>query len=379
MKRIIAAIAVLLLLCSCAPENNSPGQTLPVPAAQDKIYGVWLTSYELAPDSFSCSKADYEKKIEAMCENIADRGLTDIFVHVRPNCDAFYRSELFPTSDRLAGVQGGAVDFDALEIMVKQARRHSLRIHAWINPYRVSAVTADISSLSEKNPARVLYEKGGNDVVLTDGGIYLNPASEKTQRLVLDGVREILDGYDVDGIHIDDYFYPSTEEGIDKTEYDGYKAGGGAMSRADFRRGCVSALVSGIYRAVKAKDEKLLFTVSPCGDIDKNYNELYADVRLWCSQDGYADLIIPQIYYGFENDSLPFESCLQEWISLGSAEKLCIGLACYKAGQEDKYAGSGFDEWIEHDDVISRQTDLTDNSGCSGWCLFSYSYFNINI
>ena len=142
---------------------------------------------------------------------------------------------------------------------------------------------------------------------------------------------------------MDDYFYPTTDSTFDKTEYTDYTNSGGKMSLDEWRRENVNSLVSDIHTAVKSKDECLVFSISPSGDIEKNVSAYYADIPQWCKTGGYVDLIIPQLYYGFQNESKPFEDICLKWLRLERNENvnLCIGLAVYKYGKEDKYAGAG--------------------------------------
>lgn len=375
MKRICFFVLTLcLLLCSCtAPETNTPPETTaPQNEAKELLRGAWVTAFELKADA-GCTAEEYERRFTDTFTRLKAQDISHVFVQVRPNCDALYNSAIFPASDKLSGKQGKKAAFDALQLLINAAQACDIKIHAWINPYRVSATSTDFMDLHESNPARIWHEARNNtNAMQVAGGIYLNPASTEVQKLIIDGVREIIDNYAVDGIHIDDYFYPETDETIDKAEYTAYKKDGGQLSLDEFRRQHVSALVGAIYRVVKAKSTGLLFTVSPCGDIDKNMNQLYADVKLWGRCDGYADYIIPQIYYGFENQSKPFVETVEKWRSI-CGEKLCVGLAAYKQGKEDSFAGTGRNEWLENGDVIERQIAYLNESGV-GYCLFSVGY-----
>ena len=200
------------------------------------------------------------------------------------------------------------------------------------------------------------------------------------QRLIVDGIREILSRYDVDGIHFDDYFYPPSCGDFDKGEYEEYRRNGGKLSLDFFRRENVSNLLSLSYSAVKSFGEEKIFSVSPSGDMVRNYNEIYADVSLWC-KGGYCDMIIPQLYYGFLNESKPFSDVLSQWLTLTdkSKVKLVIGLALYKVGEKDEFAGKGENEWKENGDIIKGQRDLCMNKGCYGISYYSSDYLqNIN-
>ena len=118
-----------------------------------------------------------------------------------------------------------------------------------------------------------------------------------------------------------------------------------------------------------------VFSISPTGNIRKNKSSHYADVELWLSRKGFTDWIVPQIYYGFEHEDMPFENVAKEWLKLSedSSVKLVCGLAAYKQGEADNGAGRGKNEWTENGDVISRQIEYTYSLGYDGYALFSYS------
>lgn len=417
MKRIIFITAVLLLLlCGCGKNDNlspyvsetalqtekstaeestteklraenhvsSPREeevSVPQKTEEDASFSAsWLSYIELSPVSGRSTKEAYSTYIDGIFDNMKSIGITDVFIHVRPFADAFYPSEYFPASAYAASVQGGEFPFDILGVITERAKIKNLSIHAWINPYRVSHGN-DITALSEKNPARLMYKQGiAEDVAVTEKGIYFNPSSERVRKLIVDGARELMENYDIKGIHIDDYFYFDSCGDFDARQYQVYTSLGGQLSLADWRRENVSTLLASLYSAVKSFGEDKIFSVSPSGDIAKCYNESYADVYLWCREEGYCDMIIPQIYYGFENEKLPFERCLDDWSALcrGGKVKLTVGLALYKAGQEDTYALSGKDEWINGKDIIARQVKLLKEKKCYGYALYSGTYINFN-
>ena len=312
----------------------------------------------------------FRDKITEMFDNCARLGINTVFAQVRPFCDAMYPSEIFPWSAYLTGYQGDPVYYDPLEIMVEEAHERGLGLHAWINPFRVSFDT-DTDKLSEKNPAKKLLsdEKTKDRVVTADGGLYLCPASTENHKLIIDGVREIIRNYEVDGIHIDDYFYPSTDIGVDKTYYDEYKKNGGALFYDKWRLDVISSFVSQMYTAVKNERNDCIFSISPAGNINNNYEEEYADVERWCSEKGYCDWMIPQIYYGFENEALPFDKACKSWSELDKSDdvRMIYGIPAYKVNGEDEEfkAGGG---------IIEKQISVakaTDNYG--GVAFFSYS------
>ena len=361
-------LLAMLTLSSCGIIEKSKNDNKPT---GKEISAVWISYTELSmKDENGGNEDSFRDKISEMFDNCAQLGINTVFAQVRPFCDAMYPSEIFPWSAYLTGYQGDPVYYDPLEIMVEEAHERGLGLHAWINPFRVSFDT-DTDKLSEKNPAKKLLndEKTKDRVVTADGGLYLCPASTQNHKLIIDGVREIIRNYEVDGIHIDDYFYPSTDISVDKTYYDEYKKNGGAFFYDKWRLEVISSFVSQMYTAVKNERNDCVFSISPAGNINNNYEEEYADVERWCSEKGYCDWIIPQIYYGFENEVLPFDKACKSWSELDTTDdvRMIYGIPAYKVnGEEDEFkAGGG---------IIEKQISVakaTDNYG--GVAFFSYS------
>ena len=368
MKRVMCLLLAMLTLSSCGIIEKSKTEKKP---KGKEISAVWISYTELSmKDENGGDEDSFRDKITEMFDNCAQLGINTVFAQVRPFCDAMYPSEIFPWSAYLTGYQGDPVYYDPLEIMVEEAHERGLGLHAWINPFRVSFNT-DTDKLSEKNPAKKLLsdEKTKDRVVTADGGLYLCPASTENHKLIIDGVREIIRNYEVDGIHIDDYFYPSTDIGVDKTYYDEYKKNGGALFYDKWRLDVISSFVSQMYTAVKSERNDCIFSISPAGNINNNYEEEYADVERWCSEKGYCDWMIPQIYYGFENEALPFDKACKSWSELDKSDdvRMIYGIPAYKVNGEDEEfkAGGG---------IIEKQISVakaTDNYG--GVAFFSYS------
>lgn len=360
--------------------NDTDESDVTQPEAQKNLFrAAWISYYELTV--WGRSKSEYTEYLNSVFLNMKEIGITDVFLHVRAFADAVYESELFPSSQHTCGEQGAELPFDVLELALKLGAEHGMNIHAWINPYRAS-FSSDVDALCDSSKVKQWINQNSENVALVGERYYFNPACEEVRRLIIDGVREILQNYpEVKGIHIDDYFYPENCGDFDAAGYNRYTAAGGNLSLSDWRRENVNSLVSGIYSAVKSFGSDKIFSVSPAGNINNCYNMLYADVEKWCSLDGYCDMIIPQIYFGFNNEAMPFESTVDQWISLceNSKVKLVIGLALYKCGQYDEYAGSaGENEWIENSDIIKRQVQCIKNKNLYGFSLFSSSHINFS-
>ncbi len=358
------------------PPQEMPA-TPPTVSASEEVRAVWVNYNELSMKSLGGgTQTDFQNKSEEMCRNIRESGMNTVIVHVRPFCDAFYASELFPWSVYLTGTQGQGVDYDPLGIFLAAAKAQNLSVQAWINPYRV-LLSAEWEKLSDNNPAKQWYEAGKTEnLLLTEDGIYLNPASLEVQTLIINGVREILRKYGVDAIHMDDYFYPTNDPSVDAASYASYQQAGGRLSQDDWRRENVSMFVSALYAAIKAQNPQTQLVISPGGDIRKNHDNLYADVERWAREPGFLDVLMPQLYYGFENAAKPFEKTAAEWANLRFAPNvsLCFGLAAYKCGKEDVHAGTGALEWTQQEDILARQLKLCRTlPHYGGFALYTYS------
>lgn len=390
MKRflsIIIAFLVLLTGCSIAPQSEisevPSTQTKPQTKLTDTplMKAVWFSYIELT--FVGMSEDEFVSAVSNMFQNVKNAGFNAVICQVRANCDAIYPSEYFPFSAAFTGTLGVAPNFDPLQIMVDTAHSLELEFHAWINPYRISAKSKDYEALPENSPAYKFLtdqdEYNDRNVLFTEEGMYLNPASSEARYLIVNGIDEILANYDVDGIQFDDYFYPTTEQEFDEISFGEYrKTVTTPLNLADWRRTNVNLLIADVYKTVHSY-ENIVFGISPAADIsndntDKNYTQLYADVNLWCSTTGYIDYIAPQLYFGYEypEKDFRFDTLLDKWCGLTRAKgiNLYIGLAAYKAGEIDATSS----EWIENNDILSRQIKDIKEKSADGIFMYSYSY-----
>lgn len=309
------------------------------------------------------AKANINKMISALKSNKFNM----IILQVRSFSDAIYESQYFPWSMVISENEGEAYHFDVLAYFIEMSHKNNLELHAWINPYRIRT-NNDVSTISSKNPAYNLLET--NDVDISDNGIYYNPASSNVQKLILDGIEEILENYQVDGIHFDDYFYPNLD--IDNENYLEYSKHND-ISKDKYHLLMVNNLVKETHKLTKK--HHVVFGISPEGNIENNYSKNQADVYTWAKSNEYVDYLMPQIYYGFQNEAAPFYNVLKKWDNLvkESNVKILPALAFYKSNQEDLYAKNGKYEWIENDDIIMRQVLLSRNmQSYAGFALFRY-------
>ncbi len=362
MKKIIwICLCVFLMLftgCTVPMRQNTPS-AIPIQA----VRAVWIPYMEVEA---LLTSADPEAAIRGCVRDCASRGVNTLYFHVRANSDAYYASAVYtPTASASTLLSRG---IDPLAVALDEAHRLGLSLHAWVNPYRIGtdaarAKTPDVFSFGER--------------------WYYVPTAESTHTLVVDGVRELVENYDIDGVQFDDYFYPvgaveaATPSAFVQADYVAYTKAGGALSVGDWRRAAVNRLVGAVY-AVCHSREGCVFGISPACDLTQVREAMYADAALWAKTAGYVDYLCPQIYFGFQHSSAPFLQALDTWSALerhGSVS-LIAGLALYKTGlPEDTYAGSGKGEWAAGGDIIARQLRAVEAAGWQGAALYSHLSF----
>lgn len=354
------------------PENSSVSV---VP--QNEMRAVWVPYMSLAMNADADqSQAAFQKKFDAIVANAKEKGMNTLIVHVRPFGDALYESAYFPWSHILTGVQGVHPGYDPLEYMVKAAHKEGMELHAWLNPLRIRTnKTPEV--LAQSNPHNRWQIEGlsGRTVTL-DTGVYYNPAYPEVTKLIADGVREIVKNYQVDGIHFDDYFYPTESSIFDTGSYGAYlaeaKKTGDAMDLMEWRRANINKLISTVYSEIKQENPNVVFGISPQGNV-QNDLRMGADVVSWSSTAGYVDYICPQLYVNFDNPILPFDQGARQWRDMVTANgvKLYYGLAVYKAG-------SDVDEgtWKKSNDILKQQIEMGRKIGGQGFMFYAYDHLN---
>lgn len=321
-------------------------------------------------ENFIKGKSDEEQKknIINVLDNLKNNNLNRIIVHTRPFGDSIYKSNYFPMSDYILNDKNENPSYDILKFFIDEAHKRGIKFDAWINPYRISN-SKDVSSLKENS---IYYQYPDSKV--TDKGIYLNPANDEVKKLIVDGIKEIVENYHIDGIHFDDYFYP--DDKIDQQNYDEYVKNGGKDDIETYRLNNVKTLLKEVNSSIKEINDKVVFGIAPEGNIDNCYNS-FLDVKEILSDSSYIDYVMPQIYYGFNNQTRPFDKTIKEWSNLIKDEKIKLlpALALYKSGNNDSYALSGKNEWIENSDIIKREIELSRTiPKYDGFSLYSYDY-----
>ena len=371
-RRILSVILVLAMLVPAAYAAQP---------AQDGMRGVWVSSVANIdyPSQQGLSADQLKSEADTILNNIAAMGLNTVFLQVRPSADALYQSALFPWSHYVSGTAGQAPDgdFDVLAYWVEGAHSRSLQLHAWLNPYRITRDgKEELDALPETSPAKQHPEW----VVEYEGNYYFNPGLPAVQQLVVDGAAEIVRNYDVDGIHLDDYFYPGTDFN-DAAAYARY--GEDFDDIGDWRRDNVNTLIASLDETVHAINPELSFGVSPAGIWDNkadnpkgsdtngrsSYREIYCDSVEWVKR-GTVDYICPQLYWSIGYEIADFEVLVDWWQDIVSTSDvaLYIGIGAYRAAEAEPG-----DVWYGTAE-LERQLDMLDNSiDIQGEVFFSYA------
>lgn len=356
-----------------------------------EMKGVWVYFDEMKKKATSYEK--WKSYIDTTFDTCKKNEMNTVIFQVRPFADAMYPSKYYPWSKYATGKVGVNPGFDPFGYAVQAAHERGLAIQAWVNPYRISYSTK-LSDLAQDSIA-VKWSQSNKasekrNVLKLNGSLYFNPASAQVQKLVADGVREIVKKYPVDGIHMDDYFYPSLgEAGYKKFDYPEYQtyqkqceiSGREALSLVSWRRSNVNKMVKKVYATVKDVDENCVFGISPAGNLSNLYGKTayYSPVKTWMKSTGYIDYICPQIYWSFTQSSAPYDRVLEQWTAIKRSEKvdLYIGLAGYRAGISAREAKAVSDVgWSKSNTVLKRQVEAARKTKkVQGYCIFSYSTF----
>ena len=321
----------------------------------------WISFLDIELYLCDLDEEAYRTRIGEMYDNIIEYNINTIIFHVRPMCDAVYPSEYFPNSIYISSDRSD-IGYDALQIAIEEAHSRNLSFEAWINPYRVSKSDTTTNSFKETE----FYNRYKDFIIEyynMDGELCLalDPAKEESIELIENGVSELLDNYDIDGIHFDDYFYVSgMAYGLSVGE----------------KKENINNMISRVYALIKEKNTECEFGISPAGNMDNARND-GADIDTWLSEQGYVDYIMPQLYWtdNFVTDDgelvrLYSERC-QDWMDINLLDvPIYAGLALYKAGEVyENDLG-----WSQSDDNLSYQCDCAYTIGYDGFALFRYEW-----
>ncbi|MDQ6420637.1 family 10 glycosylhydrolase [Paenibacillus sp. LHD-117] len=309
-----------------------------------ELRAAWIASVENIdwPAKGATTEADQKAGFISLIDGLAATGINAVIVQIKPTADAFYPSEFAPWSEWLTGKQGQDPGYDPLAFMIEEVHKRNMEFHAWFNPYRVS-MSDDPARLVDDHPAKQHPEW----VESYGGKLIFNPGVPEAKAFVIDSVMEVVDGYDIDAVHFDDYFYPYPADGgadfPDEAEYAAY--GGGFADKAAWRRNNVDTLIQSLSEEIKASKPYVKFGISPFGiwrnkstdpkGSDTNglqsHDALNADSLGWVEK-GWIDYIAPQDYWHFGYSPAAYEKVLDWWrtVTSGKDVHLYVGQAIYR-------------------------------------------------
>lgn len=359
--RLGAILLVALLLGSCAEiplpggTSESPGTVVKPPRPDPnappplprEFRAAWVATVANIdwPSRSGLPVAEQQRELIAIVEKARELNLNALIVQVRPSTDALYQSSIEPWSEYLTGEQGKAPQpfYDPLEMWVREAHARGIELHAWFNPYRARHTKA-VGPNAKNHVTHTMPQ-----AVRNYGGFqWLDPGDKRAEDQTMAVILDVVKRYDIDAVHIDDYFYPypvaqdpaaPVEPGKPVVERDfpddptwqAYVAGGGTLARHDWRRENVNRLIERIYRGIQKEKPWMRFGVSPfgLGKPEKRpagiagfsqYDKLYADVELWL-QKGWLDYLAPQLYWPIEQKAQAFDVLLDYWIAENRVER----------------------------------------------------------
>jgi uncharacterized lipoprotein YddW (UPF0748 family) len=355
-------------LFSQATTNDIPAAHIP-PLPQREFRGAWIAVVSNIdwPSKPGLSSEEQKRELRSLIETAAALRLNAIFFQVRPACDAVYRSTIEPWTEFLNGEMGKAPagNFDPLQFAIQEAHARGMELHAWFNPYRAGFVGRSVSSKHIRKTQPNLVRAYGRYYWLDPGEVAVQ---NYTTRVILDVVRR----YDIDGVHLDDYFYPYPEAGDfpDQASWNRYRSAGGKLERADWRRDNVNKLVRRLQSEIAGEKAWVTFGISPFGiwrpgfppqikGLDA-YDALYADARLWLVK-GWVDYLSPQLYWPIGSREQSFPVLLNWW-----RQQSTVGRPVWPGGALSNVAHWGADE-------IIRQIKITRETSQPGYVHWSLS------
>jgi uncharacterized lipoprotein YddW (UPF0748 family) len=351
---------------------------------QPEFRAAWIATVDNIdwPSKGNFNAENQKAEFIRIAEMHKKNGLNALVVQVRPATDAFYPSPYEPWSEWLTGKQGRPPTpyYDPLQFMIEESHKRGLEFHAWFNPYR-AVFKIGTSSLSPTHITKIHPEW-----FLTYGDKkYFDPGNPNAQQFVTRVVKDVVERYDVDAIHFDDYFYPYRIAGKEFPDQASFKKYGNGLKKDDWRRSNVDSVIVKLSRIIKTVKPNCKFGISPFGvwrntsqdSINgsptkagqTNYDDLYADILLWL-KNGWIDYVAPQLYWEFEHKLAPFQPLLDWWSEHSYGRHCYIGLGLYRAGSNAN--------WKDKTQLPRQIEALRKTPNIQGMIFFSSKNFERN-
>lgn len=339
---------------------------------ENNVRGVWVSNVANIDTPKGLPIEEYKEYLRKMIENIASYNMNTIIFQVRPASDAYYESKLNPWSRYITGTEGQNPGFDVLQFVIDEAKKYGIKVHAWMNPYRVSVSALDIENTTVEE-AKMAYLATLDDMnfakrhpehTIVDGAnkIILSPSHQEVIDFVTKSIMEVVENYDVEGVHIDDYFYPYAKIPYEREEADFIKYRQNEVEEFDdWRRSNVDKMIKNVHEELKKSfsktGKKVLFGISPFAiyrthiSLKENgwekgsfhsagalqcYSELYSDVYKWMKEK-WIDYVVPQVYFSFERTDVNYHDLTKWWNNIAKETDtiLYIGQGLYQMGSNE--------------------------------------------
>ena len=302
---------------------------------------VWIATVANInwPSQFGLTPTQQRVEMRQMLDNLQKNNINAIVIQIRPTADSFYPSDLEPWSTYLNGKNGRRPNpyYDPLQFIIEEAHLRCIEVHVWLNPYRVTNAPGQINNLDSQH----IFYKNRDLIVKYGDKYYFNPGLDETRQFLNKVVEDIVERYDIDGVHFDDYFYPYPEGNADFPDEAAFQTNPrGFTSKADWRRNNVNLVIAELQETIKSLKPWVQFGVSPFGvwrndNRDpqgsatragvSNYDDLYADILKWM-RDGTIDYVVPQLYWEIGKKVADYEVLAQWWSDHSYDKNLYVGL-----------------------------------------------------
>ncbi|MBU5306841.1 family 10 glycosylhydrolase [Clostridioides mangenotii] len=359
MKKIESILLAFILVFTSSVAGVSAQTT----KSNKEMRAAWIsTVYNIDWPSTKNNESKQKQEYINLLDKLQSTGINTVVVQVRPKSDAIYKSTINTWSEYLTGVQGKDPGYDPLPFLIEEAHKRGMEFHAWFNPYRITMADESLTKLPANHPAI----KNPGWVVKHGNKYYYNPGLPEVKKYIVDSVMEVVNKYDIDGVHFDDYFYP----GVSFDDADAYSKYGNGVNKDDWRRENVNDLLRQVKAAVKASKPNVVFGVSPAGiwrnksaseptgsdtSGNESYVGTYADTRAWIRQ-GLVDYVVPQLYWPIGLKAADYSKLVAWWANevKGTNVDLYIGQGIYKQGQSS-YGGQNIAKEIVQQVELNRK------------------------
>ncbi|MEN9919863.1 MAG: hypothetical protein RL662_2299 [Bacteroidota bacterium] len=325
------------------------------------LRGLWIATVDNIdwPSEKGLSVERQQQEMTDMLDRMQACHMNTVVFQIRPTADAFYKSKYEPSSLWITGVQGKEIGYDPLQFTIDECNKRGMYLHVWLNPYRISIDTTQYNEYADSH----IIHKHPEWVVTYGKAKYFNPGLDEVRSFVCEVVKDIVRNYDIDAIHMDDYFYPykiAGEEFPDSVTYAQHPRG--FVEKADWRRNNVNLIIKEINQTIKSIKPWVEFGISPFavwrnksedprGSNTKamsNYDGLYADILLWQEQ-GWIDYVLPQLYFNIGYTIADYAILADWWSTYNYGATIYAGLAPYKVSKTAKQK-----EWHSSKELIRQ-------------------------